>query len=72
MAKTMFTRLGEIVAENRAKKAKPLKEYRVSRIDESFCFVKASSEKEALELSNETDAGWHTWIGETVAEIKNE
>lgn len=65
----MSTRLDAIVAVTRAKKPTPTKRYRVSRIDESFCFVEATNEKEAVKLSNDIDAGWHTWIGDTEATL---
>lgn len=45
-----------------------VKQYRVARTDESFCFVDATSKKEAIELSNEPDASWNVWIGDTEAE----
>lgn len=54
------------------KKPAVTKRYRVSRIDESFCFVEATSEKEAIKLSDDIDAGWHTWIGEPEANIEKD
>lgn len=48
-----------------------VKQYRVVRIDESYCFIDAASKKEAIELSNEPDAVWGVFIGDTeVEEVK--
>ncbi len=72
MAKTMFTRLDVIVAVTRAKKPAVTKRYRVSRIDESYCYVDATSPEEAIDLSGDGNVDgirWNVWIGETEAKL---
>lgn len=44
---------------------KKVNHYRVVRIDESYCFIDATSEAEAIELSNDPDANWNVIIGDT-------
>ncbi len=62
------------MAENRAKtkKAPATKRYRVSRIDESYCYVDATSPEEAINLSSDGNIDsirWNVWIGETEATL---
>lgn len=75
MAKTMSTRLEGIVVVTRAKRTKKaeseVKRYRVSRWDESYCYVEAVSPEAAIMKSGDgnADVRWNVNIGDEEAEV---